>query len=125
LDQGGKAGRTDLSTIASSGRDFDEGLAAVIAGKLDSNSHLSVKKLAQSLGIAASKVCRHLTEVLGMKCRHLRWVPHTLTSAHKVMRRELAQSMSQVLAEHEHMNYHFLFTGDESWMFDAHDRRTR
>jgi hypothetical protein len=53
------------------------------------------------------------------------WVPHTLTPAQKVMRVELAQSMLQALAKHEHANYHFLFTGDQSWMFYAYDCRTR
>jgi hypothetical protein len=108
-----KRARTDLSTIASPGREPDESLAAVIAGKLDTDPHFSARKLAQSLGIAASTVCRYLTEVLGMKCRHLRWVPHTLTPAQKLMRAELAQGMLQALAKHKHTNYYFLFTGDE------------
>jgi hypothetical protein len=83
-------GRTDLDTIASPGRERDESLAAVIAGKLDAHPHFSARKLAQSLGIAVSTICRYLTEVLGMKCRHLRWVPHTLTHAQKLIRAELA-----------------------------------
>jgi hypothetical protein len=41
------------------------------------------------------------------------------------MRSELAQSMVQALAKHEHTNYYFLFIGDESWMFYAYDQRTR
>jgi hypothetical protein len=41
------------------------------------------------------------------------------------MRAELAQSMLQALAKHEHPNYHFLFTGDKSWMVYAYDHRTR
>jgi hypothetical protein len=120
-----KPARTDLNTIASPGREPDKRLAAVIAGKLDADPRFSTKKLGQSLRIAASTVCRYLTEVLGMKYRHLRWVPHTLTPAQKQMRAELAQSMLQGLAKHEHTNYHFLFTGDESWMSHAYDRRTR
>jgi hypothetical protein len=52
-----------------------------------------------------------------MKCRHLRCVPHTLTAAQKVVRIELAQRMLQALAKHERSHCHFLFTGDESWMF--------
>jgi hypothetical protein len=48
-----------------------------------------------------------------------------LARAQKLMRAELAQSMLQALAKHEHTNYHFLFTGDESWMFHAYDHRTR
>jgi hypothetical protein len=81
-------------------------------------------KLAQSLGIAASTVCRYLTEVLGMKGQHLRWVPHTLTPTQKLVRAELAQIMLQALGKHEHPNHHFLFTRDESWMFHAHGHRT-
>jgi hypothetical protein len=92
----GKWGRTDLNTIASPGREPKESLAAVIAGKLDADPHFSVRRLAQSLGIAASKVCQFLTEVLGMKCRHLRWVPHRLTLAQKLMNSELAQSSGGV-----------------------------
>jgi hypothetical protein len=117
-------GRMDLSTVASHGREPDESLAAVIAGQLDADPHFSARKLAQSLGIAVSMVCRYVTEVLGMKCRHLHWAPHTLTPAQKLMRAELAQSMLQALVKHEHTNYHFLFAGDQSWMFYAYDHRT-
>jgi hypothetical protein len=56
-----------------------------------------------------------------MKLQHLRWVPHTLTPAQKLIRAEFVQSILQALAKHEHTNYHFLFTGDESSMFYAYD----
>jgi hypothetical protein len=59
-----------------------------------------------------------------MKCRHLRWVSQALRAAEKVMRAELAQSTLQALAKHEHVNFLFLFTGDETWMFSASDHRT-
>jgi hypothetical protein len=120
-----KWGRTDGNTVASPGRKPDESLAAVIAGKLDADLHFSARKLAQSLGTAVSTVCRYLTEVLGMKLRHLHWVPHTLTPAQKLIRAELAQSMLQALTKHEHTNYHFPFTGDQSWMFYVYDHRTK
>jgi hypothetical protein len=38
---------------------------------------------------------------------------------------ELAQSMLHALVKPEHTNYHFLFPGDESWIFYAYDHRTR
>jgi hypothetical protein len=90
-----KRGRTDLNNIAGPGREPDEGLAGVMAVKLDRDPHLSARKLAQSLRIAVSTVCRYLTEVLRMKCRHLRWVPHTLTAAQKAVHVELAERMLQ------------------------------
>jgi hypothetical protein len=118
-------GRTDLNTITSPQRKPDEDLATVVVGKLDADPRLSARKLAQALGIAASTVCRYLTEVLAMKYRYLRWVPRGSTDAQKVMLTELVQSMLEPLVKHEHMNDHFLFTGDESWIFYASDHRTR
>jgi hypothetical protein len=118
-------GRMDFNTIASPGRNPDENFATTITGKLHADPHFSAKQFAQSLGIAASTVCRYLTEVLAMKCRHLRWVRHTLAPAQKPMRAELAQSVLQALAKPEHTNYHFPFTGDESRMPYAYDHRTR
>jgi histone-lysine N-methyltransferase SETMAR len=118
-------GRTDLHIIANPEREPGEGLTAAVAGKLEADPHISARKLAQSPGIADSTVCRYLTEVLVMKYRHLRWVPPTLTHAQRVMPTELAQSMLQALVKHKHMNYHSLFTCDESWIFCASDHRTR
>jgi hypothetical protein len=60
-----------------------------------------------------------------MMCRHLRSVPHTLAPAQKLMRAEMAQSMLQAPAKHDHTNYHFPFTDDEPWMFYAHDHQMR
>jgi hypothetical protein len=48
-----------------------------------------------------------------------------LTPAHKVIRTELSQRILQALAKRKHTNYHFLFTGDESWMFYVYGHRTR
>jgi hypothetical protein len=108
-----KGGKTDLSNIASPGTEPDEGLADIIAAKLDADLHLSARKATQSLRIASSTGCRYLTEVWGMKCRHLRWVPQTLTAAQKVVRVKLAECMSQALAKHERSHFNFLFTCDE------------
>jgi AraC-like DNA-binding protein len=115
-----KRGRTDLNTVASPGKEHDEGLAAVIDGKLDADPQLSARRLAHSLGIAASTVCYYLNEVLGMKFRHLRWVSHMLTQLQKDARVESAQEMLRELAKHQASNFHFLFTGDESWLFYAY-----
>jgi hypothetical protein len=120
-----KRGRTDLNKIASPGRELNESLAGVIAARVDANPHLSVRKLAQSLRIAASTVCRYSTKVLEMKCRHLLWVPHTLTAAQKVVHVELAERMLQALAKHKCGHFHVLFIGDESWMLYVYDHWTK
>jgi hypothetical protein len=80
-----KRGRTDLNNIASLGRGPDEDLTAIIAQKIDVDRHLSGRTLSQFLGIAAPTVCRYWTEVPGMKCHNLRWVPHALVAAQKVV----------------------------------------
>jgi hypothetical protein len=76
------------------------------------------------LGIVASTACHCRSEIVGMKYRYLRCVPHTLTAAQKLIRAELAHSTLQALVKHQHINFHFLFTGDETWMFSARDHRT-
>jgi hypothetical protein len=58
-------GENRSQQFTSTGREPDEGHASVTAAKLDVDPHLSARRLAQSLGIAASAVCRHLTEVMG------------------------------------------------------------
>jgi hypothetical protein len=97
--------------VASPVREPDEGLVAVIAGKLDADPHLSAREPASSRGIAPSTVCRDSTEVLGMKCRHLRWVPHTLTQPQKDARVESAQAMLRELAKHQAFNFPVLVHG--------------
>jgi hypothetical protein len=72
-----RRGRADLSTIASPGRKFDESSMKVLPLLLLESSIpililLSARKLANSLGITPSTVCRYLTEFLAMKCWHWR-----------------------------------------------------
>jgi hypothetical protein len=121
-----RRGTIDLSTITNPGRQPDEGLAVIIAGKIDADPHpsLSARKLAHSFGIVPSIVCTYLIKVLEMKFQHLRWVPQTLTSIQKAARVEFAQGMLQELAKHEHTKFYFLFTRDEWRIFYAYDHRT-
>jgi hypothetical protein len=48
-----KRRRTDLNNIASPEREPDEDLTGVIAANLDADPHLSARKLAQPLRLAA------------------------------------------------------------------------
>jgi hypothetical protein len=42
----------------------------------------------------------------------------------KVAREQVAENMLQILASHAASNFHFLFTGDESWLLYAYHDRT-
>jgi hypothetical protein len=44
--------------------------------------------------------------------------------AQKVAREEVAKTMLQILASHAASNFHFLFSGDESWLLYAYHIRT-
>jgi hypothetical protein len=119
-----KGERTDLETIASSGRMPEEGLSEVIRHRIGVDPHLCARKIVQSLGIATSSVCHHLRYVLGMKCSHLRWIPHTLTVGQKVATEPVAKNMLEILATHAASDFHFLFPGDESWLLYPYHVRT-
>jgi hypothetical protein len=45
---------------------------------------------------------------------------HALTAAKKVTSREVLGSMLETLESHAASNVHFLWTGDESWMFSEY-----
>jgi hypothetical protein len=106
----------DLETFSSPGKTPGEGLSDVNRHRIEADPHLATRKIAHSLGIATSSVCHHLRYVLGMKSCHLRWIPHTLTGAQKVAREQVAENMLEILASHAASNFHFHFTGDESWL---------
>jgi hypothetical protein len=114
----------DLSNIPPAGRAPDEGLYSCIGKALKEDPHLSTRKIAKALDISSMTVQNHLTKSLGMKCYHVRWVSHTLTVAQKAKHKEMAGSMLQTLESHAASNLHFLWTGDESWMFHEYDHET-
>jgi transposase len=120
-----KCGRNDLSDLEKPGRLPDESLDPVIAARYEMDPSCLARKIARSLGIALSTVCRCFTEVLGLSYPHLRWIPHTLTPAQKVARVEIAKRMLGELAKHQASNFHFIYTGDESWFLDEYQQTNR
>jgi hypothetical protein len=88
-----KSGRKDLSNVTLPGRAPCEGLDDCIAKALKEDPHLLTRKIAKALNISSTMVQNHLTKSLGMKCYHMRWVPHTLTAAQASKRTEMAGSM--------------------------------
>jgi hypothetical protein len=119
-----KSRRKAFSNVPAPGRAPDEGLSDCIAMVLKEDLHLSTRKIANALTISSTTVRGHLTTSLGMRCYRLRWFPHSLTAAEKAKRAEMAGSRLQTLETHAASNFHFLWTGDESWAFYEHHHET-
>jgi hypothetical protein len=111
-----KLGRKDLFNIPPPGRDPDQTLPTWIAEIHTIGPHLSAIWIAKTLNINATKVRHYLTLSLGMKCYHIRLVSHMLIEARKSKSVEIARRMLQELEKYQMFNFHFLLTGNESWM---------
>jgi histone-lysine N-methyltransferase SETMAR len=118
-----KCGRTDLNNIESPGRTPDEGLAHAILRKHEEDPRCSVTDIGHALNIAPATAWHYLRDVLKMKLRNVKWIPHVLTEDQKAKRTEFAQSMLATLAEHRDTSFRYLLTGDETWMFYAYYKK--
>jgi predicted HTH transcriptional regulator len=78
-----KSGRKDLSNVLPPGMAQDEALDDCIAKAVKENPDPSTRKIAKALNMSSMKVQNHLSKSLGMKCWHIRWVPHTVTAAQR------------------------------------------
>jgi hypothetical protein len=90
-----KSGRKDLSNIQPLGMAPDEGLNDCLGKALKEDPHLSTRKIAKALNIGSTAVQNHLTKSLGMKCYHMRWVPHMVIVTQETKRNEMVESMLQ------------------------------
>jgi hypothetical protein len=70
-------------------------------------------------------ICDYLSDFLGLKCLRLGEVSHTLTVDEKAKRAQYAEAMLDILAGHKSARFHFLYTGDESWLLYSDHERTR
>jgi hypothetical protein len=74
-----------------------------------------VRKPVLSLGVSSPTVMNHLSQDLGMKCYHSRWIPHVLDDSQKAEKVHCIRLMLESLDVHIRMNDEYLITGDESW----------
>jgi IS30 family transposase len=119
-----KCGRTDLHNKPPSGKKRIEELAGKVADEIEKDPHASARQIARVLGVSPGSVRNRLTNNLGMRCCHLRWVPHTLTSEQKRKRAEMAKNMLDELQMHVESHFSFIYTGDESWMKYSYPYKT-
>jgi transposase len=110
-------GREDLRDAPRTGRPPLEDIDDPILDLVNKYPFESVRSIAQTLGLAASTVLRHLTGNLGYHSFHLRCVPHLMTPEIRENRKQTASEMLPILEEAARNNWKHLITGDESWFF--------
>jgi hypothetical protein len=119
-----RLGKSGLSSIPSLGMAPDEGRGGCAGKALKEDLRLSMKKATKILTISFTMVRNYLTRSLGMKCYYMRWVPHMLTAAQNAKCRKIVGSTLEMPERHPASNFHFLWPGDESWIFYEDDYET-
>jgi hypothetical protein len=98
------------------GRTIDEELKIKVKAIIEENPFLSLRVIASKVGSNKDSVRQILVEVLEMKKRYAKWVPHSLTDVHKLQRVSMAREMLKILKADESQNFCHIITGDESWV---------
>jgi histone-lysine N-methyltransferase SETMAR len=74
------------------------------------------------IGYEPSTVFYILTQVLNLKFRHWRWLPHLLSDDQKVARVNGAKVLQQELLDAKKRNCDLFWTGDKSWILWHNER---
>ena len=85
----------------------------------------SLREIAKESKIPKTTVYRILRKDLGYVLKHLKWIPHLLTSSQKVSRINLSKSLLPVLHRASKSHYQLFMTGDESWFYLNTDHETQ
>jgi hypothetical protein len=112
-----KLGRKDLTTQHMGGRLTLDDTDAEMLSIRRRSPFSSVRTIADSLGIPASRVYFHLVEKIGFKNDLLYWVAHTLTDELRQERVELARQLLELLEDKRIVGFSDIVTGDVSWFF--------
>jgi hypothetical protein len=116
--------REDISMRASrSGRLPDNTIYLAIIKKLDSSPFQSVRLLASAIERSPKTIWTH-SHCMGFVIRHLRFVPHTLSSIQKNERGQHSINLKNRLKSAKHRGWGCILAGDESWFYFTLDHET-
>ena len=79
---------------------------------------ISVRRVANELGISKSMVHDIMNNQLGMKKVYTRWVPKLLTPLQRMNRVECCQELLQQTEANPIQSLSRIVTGDESWIYN-------
>jgi hypothetical protein len=91
---------------------------------LDETPFASVRQLAKGILIPMTTICYHLVNRMGYKVKQCKWVPHSLSEAHKAARVTTSRSLLALLQSIRHKGWQYIVTLDEVWFYfsNQHDR---
>ncbi|PNF41749.1 hypothetical protein B7P43_G03429 [Cryptotermes secundus] len=121
-----KDGRTSVDSEPRSGRPStsrNENVIEQVRTLVMEDCHITVRELANEIGVSIGSVHSILTEDLGRRRVSAKFVPKLLTMEQKHRRLEIAQDM----LDNANSNPNFLntvITGDESWVY-GYDPETK
>jgi len=115
-----KSGRTSIEDDPKSGRpstSMDDDHVEKVLALIRQNRRLTVREVAEEVGICKSSCHQILTDKLKMRRVAAKFVPRLLTDAQK----ENRVTVSQELFDRSNADENFLknvITGDETWVYD-------
>jgi hypothetical protein len=84
---------------------------------LDEMPFAPVRQIAHRLCQSSTTIYRHLTGALGFVLKHLRWVPHILTTAQQADRVRKSGELLRLLRSMKNGRRHLILTFDECWFY--------
>ena len=76
----------------------------------------SVRSIARTLHEPSSTIHRYLVEILHLKYRVTRWLPHQLSDPQMKQRIEDSNALFDIIEKSKHTGYRNLITGDQTWL---------
>ena len=120
-----KTGRNTIEDAARSGRPKEISYRFSIQNLIDDDPYISARQIAQITCIPLASVLRILRNDLGYKYKHLRWIPHTLTSQMKKNRVTQCIEILNALRSAKRSHFNNIITGDESWFLYVNQPKAR
>ena len=97
------------------GRKPDEELLYDIESVFENEAFASIGYISRTLNIPKSTAHRYVTQYLGRKFKHTRWIPHLLTEEQKKLRIDACSDLVKILKACKQLNWRNIITGDQLW----------
>ena len=115
-----KMGLEGVKDATKPGRSHNAATNNVIQKKVlevvDSDARLTVREIAQKVGVSPATTIRILKRELKMTRISARWIPHLLSEDQTRMRVKLAKDLLKLYPTYDWKQFSNIITGDETWV---------